>query len=217
MLNFNLLPPERKKEIKLEKINLSVDRLLRVFLLFFIIFLTLLLTIYLYLDILLAAQKESLELRKGSPIYKEALSLDQEIEKANLRANRIFTLQQGFKYLSPIIEKIANLISGIEGVYLYNLTLSQESEKISPEPQKPEGETPEELPGGEEKIQEEPKVIEKKYWGVAISGFAPKREQVLLIENALRRDPDFYDIVSPIENIISPTKINFTFTFKIKE
>ena len=212
MLNFNLLPPQGKQEIQMEEISFGINRFLQGVLILLMILFVLTLTIYLYLDILVKSQEEMIQLQKESPIYKEVLTLEKKIDEANSKIKRIYNKQQEIKYFSPILAKIASLISNVKGTFLYNLSFTRKIEKtVIESPQIKEQKEP------QEETQEEPqRVVEKEIRKVDILGFAPKREQVLQIEEALEKESEFSNLVSPIENIISPTDINFSFTFEIK-
>jgi len=216
MLNFNLLPPQGKEELELEKLSFSVNRFLKNLFLVCIVFLVLLFTIYFYLDILVESQKDLIEKRKESPLFKEFQNLEQKISQTNLTINKIYGIQKESIYSSPMIEKIARIISAIEGVYLNSIEISPTTETVSiQQPPSPEAQQSEKLPL--EESPQAPQVIQKEYLKITITGFAQKREEVLAIERSLKFSSYFENIVSPFENIISPENINFIFEFRIKK
>ncbi|PIU42719.1 MAG: hypothetical protein CO034_00780 [Parcubacteria group bacterium CG_4_9_14_0_2_um_filter_35_11] len=216
MLNFNLLPPQGKEELELEKLSFSVNRFLKNLFLVCIVFLVLLFTIYFYLDILVESQKDLIEKRKESPLFKEFQNLEQKISQTNLTINKIYGIQKESIYSSPMIEEIARIISAIEGVYLNSIEISPTTETVSiQQPPSPEAQQSEKLPL--EESPQAPQVIQKEYLKITITGFAQKREEVLAIERSLKFSSYFENIVSPFENIISPENINFIFEFRIKK
>ena len=216
MLNFNLLPPQGKEELELEKLSFSVNRFLKNLFLVCIVFLVLLFTIYFYLDILVESQKDLIEKRKESPLFKEFQNLEQKISQTNLTINKIYGIQKESIYSSPMIEEIARIISAIEGVYLNSIEISPTTETVSiQQPPSPEAQQSEKLPL--EESPQAPQVIQKEYLRITITGFAQKREEVLAIERSLKFSSYFENIVSPFENIISPENINFIFEFRIKK
>jgi len=219
MLNFNLLPPQGKEELELEKLSFSVNRFLKNLFLVCIVFLVLLFTIYFYLDILVESQKDLIEKRKESPLFKEFQNLEQKISQTNLTINKIYGIQKESIYSSPMIEKIARIISAIEGVYLNSIEISPTTETVSiQQPPSPEAQQSEKLPLEESpQSPQAPQVIQKEYLKITITGFAQKREEVLAIERSLKFSSYFENIVSPFENIISPENINFIFEFRIKK
>jgi len=216
MLDFNLLPPQGKKELEVEELSFSANRFLRNLFLVLIIFLALLFTIYFYLDIVSKAQKDLIAKRQESPLFKEFQVLEQTTSQTNLTINKIYGIQKESIYFSPLIEEIARIISAISGVYLNSIEISPTIETITIQ-QPPSSETQEsETPSSEESLPT-PQVIQKEYLKITITGFAQKREQVLAIEESLKSSPYFKDVVSPFENIISPENINFIFEFRINK
>lgn len=51
---------------------------------------------------------------------------------------------------------------------------------------------------------------------VALSGFAPRREQLLLFQRKIEDSSLFSDIENPLENLTRQTDINFTIEFSLK-
>jgi len=205
MLNFNLLPPQGKEELELEKLSFSVNRFLKNLFLVCIVFLVLLFTIYFYLDILVESQKDLIEKRKESPLFKEFQNLEQKISQTNLTINKIYGIQKESIYSSPMIEEIARIISAIEGVYLNSIEISPTTETVSiQQPPSPEAQQSEKLPLEESpQSPQAPQVIQKEYLKITITGFAQKREEVLAIERSLKFSSYFENIVSPFENMFA--------------
>ena len=53
---------------------------------------------------------------------------------------------------------------------------------------------------------------------IQISGYAPKRDQVIELYNNINNDRDFFkDIDYPLENVSQPTDIIFKFTFYVQD
>jgi len=49
---------------------------------------------------------------------------------------------------------------------------------------------------------------------ITISGFAPTREGFLNFEESLKKNKRFYDVYSPVSNLIKKTDIDFSISFK---
>ncbi|MFH0987303.1 MAG: hypothetical protein V1841_00180 [Patescibacteria group bacterium] len=219
MLNFNLLPPEGKRELKMEEMNLQLGKLLRAIFWVWIFFIVLLGTIYLYLSIIVKAQKELILTNENNSRFQEFQKIEREISGTNLRINKLYGIQQKSVYFSPIVEELARIISSVDGVYLNSIEITPKTEVITLEnPSLGETVTPSNQNGSskEEEQTENPQVVQKDYLAGSISGFAKKRGEVLEMESALRASIYFKEVISPLENIISPEDINFVFDFKIK-
>jgi hypothetical protein len=216
MLNFNLLPSSEKKETEIEKIKSSIISLSKIIFLLLIILTISLLSIYFYLNILVKAQEDLIEEKSQSLLYKEVQNLDREITKVNSKINKLCNIQKRFICLSPIIEEIETLIPEND-VYLTRLSITPKVEVI-PQEESSEDEA-EALPKSEtpESEEKEVKTIQKEFIEINITGFAPRRKQVLELEKLFRSSPMFSDIVSPVENIISLIDIDFNFTFRLKQ
>jgi len=227
MLKFNLLPPEGKKGLAAEELNLSINRFLRSIFIVLIAFIVLVFTIYLFLNTLIESQEVVIEQRKESILFKEFQSLDQRITKINSKIDKVYNVQENFIYFSQLTEEITKIVSSIKGIHLNSIEIKPEIELITIEqpPSPTEEETPEETQQQEqapeqteEQTEEQvPQVIEKEYLKGTITGLASKREQVLKMEQFLKTSPYFEDVVSPFQNIISPIDINFIFDFKVKQ
>ena len=109
----------------------------------------------------------------------------------------------------------------IKGVNIYTLSFTPETELVSQEQDQStteesstEESSTEESSEDEEK--EKPKVVEREYLKGSINGFALKREQVLQIEELLKSSPYFEKIIAPLQNIYSPTDVDFVFDFRAK-
>lgn len=48
-----------------------------------------------------------------------------------------------------------------------------------------------------------------------LSGFAPQRSQVLILQDSLEKSKFFADVEKPLENLTKQTNINFNFKFKL--
>jgi len=57
---------------------------------------------------------------------------------------------------------------------------------------------------------------DKNILQVSIAGFSPDREKIIRLNDNLAREKSFYEIAIPPENLLKPSNINFTASFKAK-
>ncbi len=60
-------------------------------------------------------------------------------------------------------------------------------------------------------------ILDAKTKKITINGYAPTREDVLSIKQALENSPFFTDLEWPLSNLTQTSQINFKFSFKIKD
>lgn len=215
-MEYNLLPLSEKKEIEIEKIRLSLISFSKIFFLFFFLLFVSFLSIYFYLEILVDSQENFIEEKRQNFLYKEIQTLNQEINAVNLEINKIYNIQKEFICFSSIVEEIDSLVPENSGMYLTQLGVSSEMETIFLENSlKKDEENKENKEDEKEGEEEERETVQKKFININISGFALKRKNVLELKKLLNDSFMFSDVVSPVENIIPPTNIDFNFTFRL--
>lgn len=220
MLDFNLIPPEEKKKLETTKNVLLIGGILKFIALLLIGFCIVLFFtnfsifgINFSLQKLINSQKTDLEETKKDPIMKQVLSLDESIKSANATIGRVYSVQKNFIYFSPIVERIVEIIPS-QGVYITELSI--EKKTITPAAQPTATATSTTTPTSTGTTTETVQPAQS-FWEITLSGHAATREQVLLIESALKNDPLFSNVPSPLQNIIKPTEIDFSFTFRLKK
>jgi hypothetical protein len=219
MPNFNLIPPEEKEKLeKIKKINL-IRGILKLIVIILIAFCLLLLSTNFSLSKIVKSQKDSLDKLKEDPIMKQILSLDTNITSANSTISEVYKAQKGLTYFSPTIEKIIGVIPN--GVYITELKieLKTQGQEIATSPTQTQTQitasptVTQPTPTGGQKTE----VAPPSFWEVNMAGHADTRDQVILIEEALKKTPEFSHITSPLQNIIKPTDISFNFIFRLKK
>lgn len=116
MIQFNLLPPQEKKELEIAEISgwiVSFGAWLLVVLIIFALFC---LSIYFYLSILLKAQNRLIETEKSRLETQQLSQFEEEIQVANQNIDQIYNLQKNFEFLTPTLEKLAK--AAPPGIYL---------------------------------------------------------------------------------------------------
>jgi len=220
MLNFNLLPKEKREEIKKEKIFLFLVGILKVAILSLLIIFTIILSIYFSLVYLSYSQKAIFETAKNNPNIKSALLVEEKIKNINNLLNDVSGVQSKIVYLAPVIERISSLLP--EGTYLTELNIERKVEGQSQGNQgTSQGETlenqtsPSPTPSSVPTSQESQ--IKKEYIEVNIKGVAKERQDVILLEERLRSQKDFTNLVVPPANLLKAKEADFEFTFRLKE
>lgn len=227
MFNFNLLPPQEKKTLEIEKKSLLIGGILKFIFLLLLSFFILLLSINFSIRQLVSDQKKYLEERKNDELVKKTLSLDAKITSTNSMIDEVYSIQKKFIYFFPIIEKIIDIIPS-EGVYLTDLKIEQkttdQSEAVSQSLTNSEPlslatpPSPKEAKPDKEDKTEKPQP--QSFWEIIITGHALKREQVLLIQENIKKTPEFLNITSDLQNtqnVIKPTDVDFSFTLRLKK
>jgi len=202
MLDFNLLPSKEKKELKIIKIRFYITHLFEVFLALFLIFTFFILVIYFDLHFLLSNQKNVLLIKEKGHSFKEFQNLENTIEEMNAKIYKIKGIQKEFINFSFISLEISNIIKDYSGVYIIDLAILPKTEQIS---------------AVQDSQESGSQSISRRYLQIKMSGYAPRREQVLQIKNAIEESSYFEDVGLPIENLIKKTDINFNFTFRTSE
>jgi Tfp pilus assembly protein PilN len=220
MLNFNLLPKEKREEIKKEKIFLFLVGILKVAILSLLIIFTIILSIYFSLVYLSYSQKAIFETAKNNPNIKSALLVEEKIKNINNLLNDVSDVQSKIVYLAPVIERISSLLP--EGTYLTELNIERKVEGQNQGNQgTSQGETLESQASPSPTSSSVPTSqefqIKKEYIEVNIKGVAKERQDVILLEERLRSQKDFTNLVVPPANLLKAKEADFEFTFRLKE
>lgn len=226
MLYFNLLPLERKEELKREELYFMIGGILKTLFLILFTILLLFVSTYFSLEFLSSSQKKELEKTKAKDAMKKVLLLDSEISSKNILLGNVYEVQKELIYFSPVIEKISFLVpSG--GVYITELNIEKKilgqsssgtegqasTTGTSPTPTA----TPSPTATTTASTDQSASQLQQGYYEVNLKGFAPKREQVILFEKNLKGERTFVVSQPPLQNILKSTKVDFEFTFKIKK
>lgn len=127
MLKINLLPPQKKKELKLERINHLVVFYGSLAVLSFLIFLILLFNIQMFLSWKINDVKHQIAIKETS--LESQKELEEKIKELNATLTKIAKAQSQQPLWSPVIEKLALLIPS--GIQLKNLSGNLESHTIN--------------------------------------------------------------------------------------
>lgn len=186
MINFNLLPPEIKEELKWEKINRSFTIHSLIIIAMIVVFILLLLIIQLYSVMKLTDLERTIGLKKENIKVKEVKNLEDEIGSFNENLIILDKIQKNHLYFSQVISIFAENVP--ESIQVIRLNIIQ--------------------PEKDKKNKEEG----KKNYQVNISGKAAKRDNLLIFKNALEGTSCFIKIYSPLSNLIKREDIDFRFT-----
>lgn len=187
MISLNLLPPKERKGLYFRKITWLIWIYVGQLLIAFLIFALLLGLIWFFLSSQIKIVEEELNSYEVG-IKKEALAeLEEKIAQANAKITAIEKLQNEHKYSSLLFEEIVALMP--TGTKLENINI-QTQPATKKEPAKTK---------------------------LALSGYAPRRENVLEIKDCLEKSIYFTEVESPLSNFVKATEINFNFSALIKE
>ena len=128
MVKLNLLPPQEKKEIELNKISYWLTFFWASLLVLAVIFTLLCFSSYIHLSILINAQEKQLEIASSDIKGQELEKIETEISEANLQINKIQQLQNNFFCWTPILEEVSDLVS--HGIYLENLIFKAKTAEV---------------------------------------------------------------------------------------
>lgn len=233
MLNFNLIPKEKKEEIKKENFLIVILGILKSLILSLFIVFVVILNSYLILFYLSKSQNEIFERFKNDPKTKKIIALEEEIKSKNSIIDKIESAQLNIFYLAPPIEEIAELLP--EGVSLQELSIERKVEGQSGEGSQSTTQPSEEVPSvkpsptpslqNQTQNQSQTQQPPKEYIEVNIKGTAKTREDVILLEERLKNREKkvegknylFKNLSSTPANILKPTDTDFEFTFRLEK
>ena len=128
MIRINLLPPQRKKEINLDKMNRWLIFFGSGLLILILIFVLLALNSYFYLLITLSSQQKLIDRSQGGSELQEVNQLEEEINQANQKIDQIYNLQSQFIHWTPVIEELIDLTPS--GIYFTNFSYQQTANQV---------------------------------------------------------------------------------------
>ncbi len=200
MINFNLLPPEAREELKWEKINRSFIMHSVIIIAMVFIFILFLLIIQLYADIKLSDLEKTINLKKENIKMQEVKDLENEIENFNGYLTAIDKIQKKHLYFSQVISIFTESVpDSVQTARLNIIQPKEEKKNNAVQPKKTSA-------GGTSSQKEE----EKKFQ-ININGKAAKRDDLLLFKNALEKTSCFAKIYSPLSNLVERENIDFSF------
>lgn len=199
-MNFNLLPPEARKELKWEKINRSFIMHSVVILAIVFTFISFLLIIQLYADIKLSAIEKAINLRKENVRIQEVKDIENEIKNFNGYLATIDKIQKNHLYFSQVISIFTESVPGAVQIKRLNIIQIDEGKKNNAVQSKKTSVA----------ITSSKKTEEKKFQ-ININGKAAKRDDLLFFKNALEKTSCFAKIYSPLSNLVERENIDFSF------
>jgi len=188
---INLLPPEEKEKLYLEKKKRLVIILWLLVLFFLLCLILVLFSIKVFLQVQIQSQKTLLEEVGIGFKQSETRDFQKKINRINLRLEKLTSFYQQKIYFSDILEKISNTLP--QGVYLTNLSITRATM-------------------GEQKKTEKEGGIK-----ISLSGFAPTVESLYEFRKNLEKENDFQNIYFPPANWVKLTDINFSISFAIEK
>ena len=200
MIDFNLLPPEARKELKWEKINRSFIMHSVIIIAMVFIFILFLLIIQLYADIKLSGLEKIINLRKENVRMQEVKDLENEIENFNGHLTTIDKIQKNHLYFSQVISIFTENVPSAVQVARLNIIQPEEKKNIAVQPKK-----------SSSSAVPPPQKTEEKKFQININGKAAKRGDLLFFKNALEKTSCFTKIYSPLSNLVERENIDFSF------
>jgi cell division protein FtsB len=200
MINFNLLPPEAREELRWEKINRSFVAHSIIIVAMVFIFILFLLIIQLYADIKLSDLEKTINLRKENVRIQEVKDLENEIENFNRHLTTIDKIQKNHLYFSQVISIFTKNVPSSVQIARLNIIQPKEEKKNNTVQAKKTSVT-----GVSSQETEE------KKFQININGKAAKRNDLLFFKNALEKTSCFAKIYSPLSNLVEREDIDFSF------
>lgn len=228
MLNFNLIPKEKKEEIKKRNFFVLILGIFKGLIISVFIILVIILNSYLALFYLARSQNEILNNFKSDQKTKKLIDFEKEIKEKNVLIDSVESTQLNIFYLAPPIEEISELIP--DGVYIQTLLIERKIEGQSnqgaiTQSSENEGIATTPSPTTTTTSSQEGSQTQKEYIEVNIKGVAEKREDVILLEEKLRsrekkvegKNYLFKNLSSAPQNILKPSDTEFEFKFRLEK
>lgn len=226
MLNFNLIPKEKKEEIKKRNFFVLILGIFKGLIISVFIIFVIILNSYLALFYLARSQNEILNNFKSDRKTKKLIDFEKEIKEKNVLIDSVENAQLNIFYLAPPIEEISELIP--DGVYIQTLLIERKIEGQSNQgtiTQSSENEGIATTPSPTTTSSQEGSQPQKEYIEVNIKGVAEKREDVILLEEKLRsrekkvegKNYLFKNLSSAPQNILKPSDTEFEFKFRLEK
>ncbi len=190
---INLLPPDIKQELLIEK-NKKIVVILGILVLVFLLCLILaLLSIKFYTQGQVNYYRAVYEIKESQFKNSQAQEIQKQIIGLNQDFLEIDSFYQKQVNLIEVLEKIAQVLP--QGVYLNSFSY----EKLYPVAEKDKKDKEKESFSGR----------------ISISGYAPTRDVLFEFKKNLEAEDDFKEFVFPASNWVKATDINFSLGFKI--
>jgi cell division protein FtsB len=199
MMNFNLLPPESREELKWEKINRSFVMHSAIIIAMVFVFILLLSIIQLYADVKLSDFKKAINLREENIRVQEVKEMEDEIKNFNEYLATIDKIQKNHLYFSQVISIFTENVPGSVQIARLNISQPEEKKNNAIQPKKTSI------------ADTSSKKTEEKKFQININGKAAKRDDLLSFKNALEKTSCFAKIYSPLSNLVEREDIDFSF------
>jgi cell division protein FtsB len=199
MIDFNLLPPEVRKELRWEKINRSFIMHSVIIIAMVFIFILFLLIIQLYADIRLSDLEKTINLRKENVRIQKVKDLENEIKIFNEHLTTVDKIQRNHLYFSQVISIFTENVPDSVQIARLNIIQLEEKENNAVQPKK------------SSVVDASSKKTEEKKFQININGKAAKRDDLLFFKNALEKTSCFAKIYSPLSNLVEREDIDFSF------
>lgn len=177
MIELNLLPPQEKDELKLERIYRWLIFYCSSAILIVLLFIGFLALIWFFIMIQLKSYTANLENTRSSFQGQSIENQQKLINDFNRRLDKINLIQNNHKYYSTILMRLAEIIPS--GIIIDAFVVDQQGK-------------------------------------CALTGYAQRRSQLLLLKEALEKSSFFEKIDNPISNLTKQIDINFSFKFDAK-
>lgn len=199
MIDFNLLPPEVREELKWGKINRSFIMHSVIIIAMVFIFILFLLIIQLYADIRLSDLEKTINLRKENVRIQKVKDLENEIKIFNEHLTTVDKIQRNHLYFSQVISIFTENVPDSVQIARLNIIQLEEKENNAVQPKK------------SSVVDASSKKTEEKKFQININGKAAKRDDLLFFKNALEKTSCFAKIYSPLSNLVEREDIDFSF------
>lgn len=176
MIELNLLPPQEKEELKLERIYRWLVFYCSSAILIVLLFITFLALIWFFIIIQLKSYTANLENTRTSFQGQSIENQQKLISIFNRQLDKINFIQNDHKSYSTILVRLAEIIPS--GIIIDAFVVDEQGK-------------------------------------CALTGYAQKRSQLLLLKEALYNSSFFENINNPISNLTKQIDINFSFKFDV--
>jgi len=129
MLKLNLLPPEEKKRLELDRLGRLLASFSVHLAIGLAIFVLILVNAYFCIRILIKAQNDLVEVRQNDEKAQHQVKVESEIKQANQQARQIYIKQAGLTILTPILEEVSKIVPS--GIYLTGLSYQAAENQIN--------------------------------------------------------------------------------------
>jgi len=202
MIRLNLLPPQKKEEIKWEKVNHILVINEAVVVAELIVFIAVLLLTQIYLSSELSRVDKLVAQKQQEAEIKEVEKLKNEVRIFNRRLNLAGEVQDQQISWTKILNELSLITP--ETVQITNLNIKRIS--LSNSGNKRSKNTNIDVGDGN-----------GKKCHFSLTGYAKTRENLLEFENNLKNSDYFTDLKSNRSNYLEPRNVNFRYEFNLSE